>query len=154
MRKLLAVGALLAAVMSPSAVAAAESTTVVRVPVSGEFVNECTGETIVTTGTSILTFRGTLGDGSYPVFERGVFQGTAVGQTTGTAYRVIISAMDPGVTNVTASGAVESTDVLIYRFVAPSGEDDLFLRIAHHTTFNANGALTANPIIVDAKCLQ
>lgn len=153
MRRLLAVGALLAVVMAPSA-AAAESTTVVRVPVSGEFVNQCTGETIVTTGTSILTFRGTLGDGSYPVFERGVFQGTAVGQTTGTVYRVIISAMDPGVTNVTPSGAVESTDVLIYRFVAPSGEDDLFLRIAHHTTFNANGALTAHPIIVDAKCLQ
>jgi hypothetical protein len=140
-------------VMAPSAVAAAESTTVMKAPVSGEFVNQCTGETIVTTGTSILIFRGTLGDGSYPVFERGVFQGTAVGQTTGTVYRVIISAMDPGVTNVTASGAVESTDVLIYRFVAPSG-DDLFLCIAHHTTFNANGVLMANPVVVDAQCFQ
>jgi hypothetical protein len=89
-----------------------------------------------------------------PGLERGVFQGTAVGQTTGTVYRVIISAMDPGVTNVTPSGAVESADVLVYRFVAPSGEDDLLLRIAHHTTFNANGALTANPVVVDAQCFQ
>lgn len=69
MRRLHAVGALLALVMAPSAVAAAESTTVVKVPVSGEFVNQCTGETIVTTGMSILIFRGTLGDGSYPVLS-------------------------------------------------------------------------------------
>jgi len=77
-----------------------------------------------------------------------------VGETSGTTYHVVVSAMDPGVRNVTPSGAVESTDVLNYRFVAPGSAEDHFLRIAHHTTFSATGVLTANPLVVDAHCFQ
>ncbi|MDQ3867515.1 MAG: hypothetical protein M3304_11950 [Actinomycetota bacterium] len=154
MKKLLiAIVSTLALVIAPFSLA--ESTTVVRTTISGEYVNECTGETILTSGTSILFFRGSFeGDGDYPLFERAVFVGTAVGATTGTVYRVAIAAMDPGVTNVTEGGIAEVTDVLSYHFISLGGEQDLFLHIAHHTTLNDAGEVVSNPVVVKAVCLQ
>ncbi len=152
MKKLLvAIVFTLALVIVPISVA--QSTTVVRTTISGEYVNECTGEKILTSGTSILVFRGSF-DGAYPLFERGVFVGAAVGATTGTVYRVTISAMDPGVTNVTAGGVTEVTDVLSYHFISPGGEQDLFLHIAHHNTVNDAGEVISNPVVVKAVCLS
>lgn len=148
---LIALVSTLALVIAP--ISLAEPTTVVRTTLSGEYVNECTGETVLTSGTSILLFRGSF-DGAYPLFERAVFVGTALGATTGTVYRVTIAAMDPGVTNVTAGGVAESTDVLNYHFVSPGGEQDLFLHIAHHTTVNDAGEVVSNPVVVKAQCLQ
>jgi len=153
MRKLaFVIGSLLLMVAMPAPASAAEPTVVVRADVSGQYENQCTGESILTTGTSTLIYKSSLGEESYPVFERAIFQGTAVGETSGIEYRVVISAMDPGTTVFTPGGAVAVTDVLIYRFIAPGGTEDLYLRIAHHNTFSATGVLTADPVIVDAQC--
>jgi hypothetical protein len=77
-----------------------------------------------------------------------------VGVTTGTVYRVTISAMDPGATNVTPGGVIEATDVLNYHFISRGGDQDLFLHIAHHTTLDQAGEVVSNPVVVKAACLQ
>lgn len=151
-KRALVVGILLLLVAIPATASAAEPAVVVTSDVSGQYENQCTGESILTTGTSTLIYKSSFDENSYPVFERAVFHGTAIGETSGIEYRVVVSAMDPGTTVFAPSGAVAATDVLIYRFIAPGGTEDLYLRIAHHTTFSATGVLTANPVVVDGHC--
>ncbi len=137
----------------PAWAQAAPMTQVVTIPVDTTIPNPCTGELLLVRGTvHYLVHETTDAGGGTHYFRQGVFQGTAVGQTSGTQYQVINRQADPGLTNFTAGGAVTNTDVIMIQYIGPGPRNNFVEFIQHHNTFNANGQLTALPVHVRTEC--
>lgn len=132
---------------------ATPATQVVTIPVDTAIPNPCTGELLLVRGTvHYLVHETTDAGGGTHYFRQGVFQGSAVGLTSGTQYQVINRQADPGPTNFTAGGAVTNTDVIMIQYIGPGPRNNFVEFIQHHITFNANGQLTALPVHVRTEC--
>jgi hypothetical protein len=138
---ILSVAAALASLASLVAPAqAADGVTVSRFPVSGSFVNPCTNENIVFSGTALTVIDPTP-DNHGVEFHSIDIALKGVGETTGTRYvsTFAITISLQGTEAMSDGGAFAETNAIVSRLIAPGPENDLVFRIIFHFTINANG---------------
>jgi hypothetical protein len=115
-------------------------------------VNPCTGENLLIAGTMQLVYREVI-TSSGKVIGSSMFelQASAVGETSGTNYRVVFN--DNSVGNIDPRSSSVSTNYFQLRLISQESTDNSLLNFVIHTTFNANGMLTAEIFRVNEKCV-
>ena len=132
---------------------AVTTTTTEAVPVTFVGVNPCTGEPLLIEGVShVVIHETTDASGGRTQIYFGAFTGSALGQVSGTRYRLVNVQLD-NQAHFSVDGATESTDVLTIHFIALGKlQESFYSQITHHSTINANGEVTATPLLVRSEC--
>ena len=112
------------------------------IPISITGFDSCTGEDILVSGTAHEVGAATLDNagGAHIVAHVNFQDVSGVGLTSGTVYHATAATtIEADLTN----GAQEATMTVDERFVAPGGNNNLFLHATLHTTINADGTVTS-----------
>ena len=132
---------------------ATTTTTTEKVPRTIEGVNPCTGEPLLIEGVShVVIHETTDASGGRTQIYFGAFTGSARDLESGTTYRAVNVQLD-NQAHFSADGATESTDVITIHFIAlGKSQESFYSQITHHSTINANGEVTATPLLVRSDC--
>lgn len=150
---LLVVMALTAALLGPTSAQAQASNTTIKYsdtfPFS--FFNECTGETV----SGVVSLKGTVQEtvdasGGYHFRFHEVFNGRAVGETSGTQY--VGPQTDHQSYHVSSNGAVQETFTLNFRFISRGSADNILEQFLFHITVTPDGEVTSELDRVTVTC--
>ena len=134
----------LTSVAQPMAVQAQAASTTIKIsdtfPFS--FFNECTGEFVSGVVSVKTTIHETIdANGSYHFGIQDVFNGRAVGETSGMQY--VGPQTDHESFHVSSNGALEDTFTLNFRFISLGSADNIQTHLLFHTTITPNGDVTS-----------
>jgi hypothetical protein len=106
------------------------------------FFNECTGEVV----SGVVSVKGTVhetidGSGGFHFHFHEVFQGRAVGETSGIRY--VGPQTDHESFHVSSNGALEDTFTLNFRFISQGKADNIQTHVLFHITITPNGDVTS-----------
>jgi hypothetical protein len=150
----LLLASLLAAPAGPTSAQAAQPTTILRVPLDISFFVPCAnngaGEVVNLSGTFMMVFHSSVDQtGGTHIKLLEVEQHVAgVGETTGDRY---VSTF-VNLFNFNDSGALTSTQQVVFRITGPGPGNDSLLRITNHSTVNPDGTITVAFDTITIEC--
>lgn len=150
---LLVVVMLMAALMGPTSVMAQAASTTIKFSDSFpfSFFNDCTGEVVSGVVSVKTTIHETVdAGGGYHFHFQDVFNGRAVGETSGVQY--VGPQTDHESFHVSSSGALEDTFTLNFRFISLGSADNIQTQLLFHITITPNGDVTSELVNIRAVC--
>jgi len=135
---------LVASAASPTSVYAQAASTTIKFSDSFpfSFFNNCTGEVVSGVVSVKTTVHETIdAKGGYHFHFHDVFNGRAVGETSGIQY--VGPQTDHESFHVSSSGGLEDTFTLNFRFISRGKADNILLHILFHVTITPNGDVTS-----------
>jgi hypothetical protein len=150
---LLVVIILMAALMGPTSVMAQAASTTIKFSDSFpfSFFNECTGEVVSGVVSVKTTIHETIdAGGGYHFHFQDVYNGRAVGETSGTQY--VGPQTDHESFHVSSSGALDDTFTLDFRFISLGSADNILTHILFHVTITPNGDVTSEISNLTSEC--
>jgi hypothetical protein len=150
---LLVVITLTAALLAPTSVMARAASTTVKISDSFpfSFFNSCTGE-VVSGVVSVKTtvHMTTDANGGIHAHFHDVFNGTAVGETSGNQY--VGPQTDHDSFNASSGGALEETFTTNFRFLSRGSADNILTHILFHITMTPDGDVTREIFNITDAC--
>jgi hypothetical protein len=115
------------------------------------FFNECTGEVV----SGVVNVKTTLhltedGHGGFHAHFHAVFNGRAVGETSGIQY--VGPQVNHDSFHATSGGILEETSTLNFRFLSAGGADNILTHILLHITITPNGDVTSEFLNITEEC--
>ena len=115
------------------------------------FFNDCTGEVV----SGVVGVKSTVhvsadGSGGFHAHFHDVFNGRAVGETSGIQY--VGPQTDHDSFNASSGGALEETFTVNFRFLSRGSADNILTHILIHITITPNGDVTSETATFTFEC--